>query len=400
MKSLYDQNYYDYIDASLMKRDYDVIRFVSRTDAGKENAKLDLQTKDLTINGIPTIFLSDSQNVRIVPLNNSIIMKRNRDFQFDGIIDAGLFKFYGKNFFFEYDNFRVNLQNIDSLSISAKTKQKDAFGRSLITTLDNKIQNITGELLIDAPFNKSGLTSFPEYPIFTSRENSYVYFDDKSIQNGVYERSRFFFELLPFSIDTLDNFSREALKMEGTFVSADILPPLEMEMTLRPDNSLGFYMNTPENGIPIFGGKATFFNDIEMSSSGLRGHGSMEYITSTTWSDNFLFHPDSVLTRSREFRVREDTVGVSYPLVENMVAQVRYYPVDDVMRIKRIDQSFKIFNDSVYFNGNLALKPSGLTGSGGLGFPDARFNSEVFRFLAQKVLADSAGVKLRKSTGP
>ena len=388
---------FDYIDASLMKRDYDVIRFVSRTDAGKENAKLDLQTKDLTINGIPTIFLSDSQNVRIVPMNNSIIMKRNRDFQFNGIIDAGLFKFYGKNFFFEYDNFRVNLQNIDSLSISAKTKQRDAYGKSLITTLDNKIQNITGELLIDAPFNKSGLTSFPEYPIFTSREKSYVYFDDNSIQNGVYERSRFFFELLPFSIDTLDNFSREALKMEGTFVSADILPPLEMEMTLRPDNSLGFYMNTPDNGIPIFGGRATFFNDIEMSSSGLRGYGSMDYITSTTWSDNFLFHPDSVLTKSREFLVREDREGVSYPLVKNEVAQVRYYPVDDVMRINRIDQSFNIFNDTVYFGGNLALRPSGLTGSGSLGFPDARFDSDAFRLQAQNVLADNAGVKFRKS---
>jgi hypothetical protein len=388
---------FDYIDASLMKRDYDVIRFVSRTDAGKENAKLDLQTKDLTINGIPTIFLSDSQNVRIVPLNNSIVMKRNRDFQFDGIIDAGLFKFYGKNFFFEYDNFRVNLQNIDSLSISAKTKQKDAFGKSIITTLDNKIQNITGELLIDAPFNKSGLTSFPEYPVFTSRENSYVYFDDKSIQNGVYERSRFYFELLPFSIDTLDNFSREALKMEGTFVSADILPPLEMEMTLRPDNSLGFYMNTPDNGIPIFGGKATFFNDIEMSSSGLRGYGSMNYLTSTTWSDIFLFHPDSVLTKSREFLVREERGGVSFPLVKNEVAQVRYYPVDDVMHINRIDQSFVMYSDTVFFGGNLALRPSGLTGSGSLGFPDARFDSEVFGFQAQRVLADSAGVKFRKS---
>jgi hypothetical protein len=387
---------FDYIDASLMKRDYDVIRFISRTDAGKENAKLDLQTKDLTINGIPTIFLSDSQNVRLVPLNNSIIMKRNRDFQFDGIIDAGLFKFYGKNFFFEYDNFRVNLQNIDSLSISAKTEQKDAFGNALITTLDNKIQNITGELLIDAPFNKSGLTSFPEYPIFTSRENSYVYFDDKSIQNGVYDRSRFYFELLPFSIDTLDNFSREALKMEGTFISADILPPLEMEMTLRPDNSLGFYMNTPENGIPIFGGKATFFNDIEMSSSGLRGYGSMDYITSTTWSDNFLFHPDSVITKSREFIVREERGSVSYPLVNNGIAEVGYYPVDDVMRINQIEQSFKIFNDTVNFGGNLALRPSGITGSGRLNFPDGRFDSEVFRFQAQVVLADSAGVKLRK----
>ncbi len=387
----------DYIDASLMKRDYDVIRFISRTEAGKENAKLDLVTRDLTIQGIPTIFLSDSQNVRLVPDKNSIIMKRNRDFQFDGIIDAGLFKFYGKNFFFEYDNFRVSLQNIDSLSISAKTGERDAFGKSILTTLDNKIQNITGELLIDAPFNKSGLASFPEYPIFTSRENSYVYFDDKEIQNGVYDKNRFYFELLPFSIDTLNNFSRDALKMEGTFFSADILPPLEMEMTLRPDNSLGFYLTTAEEGIPIFGGKATFFNDIEMSSSGLRGFGSLDYISSTTWSDNFLFHPDSIMTKSRRFLERELQGAVSYPFVENEVALVKYYPEDDLMHIKKVEHVFKIFGDTIFFDGDLTLGRSGLRGKGKIGFPDARFDSEAFKFQSHRILADSCGVKFRRT---
>ena len=276
-----------------------------------------------------------------------------------------------------------------------KQQEKDAFGKSLITTLDNKIQNITGELLIDAPFNKSGMTPFPEYPIFTSRENSYVYFDEKSIQNGVYDKNRFYFELLPFSIDTLDNFSRDALKLEGTFISADILPPLEMEMSLRPDNSLGFYMTTPEQGIPVYGGKAMFFNDIEMSSYGLRGYGSMDYLTSTTWSDNFLFHPDSVMTKSRRFLEREELGGVTFPYVENDIVQVRYYPVHDVMHINRIEQAFTIFNDNVYFGGDLELRPAGLTGKGGLGFPDARFDSESFQFKAQKLLADSAGVKFK-----
>ena len=388
---------YDYIDASMMKRDYDVIRFVSRTESTKENALLDLNTKDLTIHGIPTIFLSDSQNVKLVPANNRIVMKRNRDFQFDGVIDAGLFKFYGKNFFFDYDNFLINLQNIDSLSISAKTGESDAFGNALTTSLDNTIQNITGELLIDAPFNKSGLNSFPEYPIFTSREDSYVYFDDYEIQKGVYDKNRFYFQLVPFSIDSLDNFGRDAMKLEGTFVSADILPPLEMEMSLRPDNSLGFYLTAPEDGIPLFGGKATFYNDLEMSSAGLHGYGSLDYLSSTTWSDDFLFHPDSIMTTSRRFLEREVRGAPSFPFVENQVARVNYYPREDVMNINRLESTFKVFNDSVYFGGNLALRPSGLTGIGRLAFPDGRFDSEQFKFQAQRVQADSAGVQLKKA---
>jgi len=388
---------YDFIEASLKRRDYDVIRFISRTSGGNENALLDLTTKDLTINGIPNIFLSDSQNVRLVPRRNQIIMKRNRNFQFDGVIDAGLFKFYGQNFFFEYDSFKINLQNIDSLSISAKIDKRDATGRFLTTELDNKIENITGELLIDAPVNKSGLESYPEYPIFTSREGSSVYFDEKSIQDGVYDRKRFYFELSPFTIDSLDNFTREALKMDGTFVSAGILPPMEMEMSLRPDNSLGFYMRTPEEGIDVFGGKAIFYNDIEMSSAGLHGYGSLDYLTSTTWSDDFLFHPDSIMTISRRFLEREQSDRQSYPYVENTTTGITYHPHEDVMRIRRLEDVFKIYTDSTFFGGNLALRPAGLSGDGTLVFPDARFESEVFSFNDQDFNADSAGVQFRKA---
>ncbi len=52
-------------------------------------------------------------------------------------------------------------------------------------------------------------------------------------------------------------------------------------------------MQTPEEGIDLYGGLGTFYNDIEMSSSGLRGFGSFDYLTSTTWSDRFMMHPDS-----------------------------------------------------------------------------------------------------------
>lgn len=388
---------FDFIKASLKQRDYDVIRFISRTEGTNENARLNLDTKDLTINGIPTIFLSDSQNVKLVPENNQIIMKRNRDFQFDGAIDAGLFKFYGNNFFFEYDSFKINLQNIDSLSISAKTGQRNAVGSVMTTTLDNNIEKITGELLIDNPLNKSGLTSYPRYPIFSSEERSFVFFDEKEIQNGVYDKERFYFQLVPFTIDSLDNFRRDALKMQGTFVSADILPPIEMEMTLRPDNSLGFYMSTPVEGIPVYGGAATFYNDIEMSNAGLHGYGTLDYLTSTTWSDDFLFHPDSLLTKSRRFLEREQDAPVSYPLVENDVADVRYYPFENVMHINRVENVFRMYNDSIFFGGDLALRPTGLSGVGGLGFPDARFDSESFHFQASRFVADSSGVRLKKA---
>jgi len=106
---------------------------------------------------------------------NSIIMKRNRSFQFDGVVDAGLFRFTGHNFFFQYDSFKIALQDIDSLQLSIPSGRRNEYGEQILTRIDNAIENMTGELLIDHPDNKSGLEQFPEYPTFTSRENSFIF---------------------------------------------------------------------------------------------------------------------------------------------------------------------------------------------------------------------------------
>ncbi len=389
------QKLFDYIQAAIRKRDYDVIRFNSRTQ-GRSNAELDLHTRDLTIRGIPVIFLSDSQNVRLVPKENSIIMKRNRSFQFDGVVDAGLFRFTGSNFFFQYDSFKINLQNIDSLQLSIESGEYNQYNEPILTRIDNAIEHITGDLLIDRPDNKSGLARYPEYPRFSSRENSFIFFDSPDIQNGVYDRNVFYFELDPFNIDSLDNFRPEAISPSGTFISAGVLPPMAMEMTLRDDNSLGFYMQAPEEGINLYGETGTFYNDIEMSSRGLHGYGSFDYLTSTTWSDDFLMHPDSMMARTRRYLIREKTDPTQFPYVENTQADITLIPDDQVMRVARVEETFRIFNDSIFLGGNLALRPTGLTAEGVMALKEARLESDNFRYDARMIMADSAGVQLKE----
>jgi len=201
--------------------------------------------------------------------------------------------------------------------------------------------------------------------------------------------------LEPFAIDSLDNYRPEAISPNGTFISAGILPPLQMEMTLRDDNSLGFYMQTPEEGIELYGGIGKFFNDIEMSSKGLHGYGTFDYLTSTTWSDDFLMHPDSMMAQSRRYLIRERLDATEYPYVENTVSNVKLIPSQEVMKVSRTNETFRIFNDSVFHGGNLALRPTGLTGDGVMALPDARLESERFRYGARTILADSAGVRLK-----
>ncbi len=388
------QKLFDYITAAMRKRDYDVIRFISRTE-GASNAELNLRTNDLTIRGIPLIFLSDSQNVRLVPKENSITMKRDRSFLFDGVVDAGLFRFSGHNFFFDYENFKINLQDIDSLQMSIPTGELNQFGGARLARIDNNIEEMTGELLIDDPENKSGLESYPQYPQFTSREASFIYFDRKNIQDGVYTRDEFYFELEPFAVDSLDNFRPEAIQLEGTFISAGILPPLELEMSLREDNSLGFYLESPGEGLPLYGGLGTFYNDIEMSSRGLHGYGTFDFLTSTTWSDDFLMHPDSMMATSRRFLVREQIEGTPFPYAENTETAVKLRPAGEIMEISQIDEAFRIFGDSIFHGGDLALGRSGMSGDGVMALPDARFGSDRFRYAARSFRADSAGVQLK-----
>jgi len=389
-----NQKTFDYISASMRQRDYDVIRFISRT-TGASNGELDLYNKDLTITGIPVIFLSDSQNVRLIPHETKIVMKRDKSFQFDGLVDAGLFQISGKNFYFDYEDFLINMQQIDSLKISIRTNQYNEYGEPILERIENAMEDMTGQLLIDDPNNKSGLENHPQYPTFTSMGGSYIYFDDPGIQNGVYTRDEFYFQLEPFTIDSLDNFNPNSIAPTGTFISAGILPPQDLEMTLREDNSLGFFLDVPEEGIPLYGGLGTFFSEIEMSSGGLRGYGTFDYLTSTTWSDNFVMHPDSMMALSRRFLVKEQLEGTPYPYVENTVAEVKLLPEQDKMVVSRVEETFRIFNDSIFHGGSLALAPSGLTGEGALGMPDARLESDRFRYRARSIQADSAGVQIK-----
>jgi hypothetical protein len=387
------QKTFDFISASMRQRDYDVIHFISRLE-GASNAELNLYNRDLAISGIPAIFLSDSQNVRLIPTKNRIVMKQNRSFQFDGIVDAGLFQFSGKNFFFDYDNFKIDMEQIDSLKISVYTNEYNQYGEPILRRIENAMEDMTGQLLIDDPQNKSGLASFPQYPSFTSMGESYIYFDDQIIQNGVYHREDFYFHLEPFTIDSLDNFDPEAIAPKGTFISAGILPPLEMEMTLREDNSLGFYMSTAEEGIDLYGGVGTFYNDIEMSSGGLRGYGAFDFLSSSASSDLFLMHPDSMMARSRTFLIREQYGETTFPRVENSVTDLKFFPEVPMLEASRVEEVFKVYNDSSFLAGKLALSPTGLSGEGTMRFPDARFKSDQFRFGIRSLSADSSGVEL------
>ena len=386
---------HDYLAASVSKIDYDVISIPSTTNMPVDNAIFDLRNYNLTINGVSRIFLSDSQNVAIYPTNARIIMKKNRDFQFNGHVQAGLFTISGQNFFFSYDTFKINMTKIDSLQIRYLTGAKNSYGVPVSEKAKNLIEDLKGDLYVDKPDNKSGRNNFPEYPVFRSKADGHVYYDDKTIQSGVYSRDKFFFQIYPFEMDSLDNFNRKSMQFDGELTSAGIFPVIQDTLRLQPDNSLGFHHMSPDSGISVYGGKGTFKNDIILNRSGLTGNGKLDYLTSSVASEQLRFYPDSMNGMARDFTIAEKTSPTEYPKVESVHDSIHWMPYLDELYAYRTDTAFRMFDNKGVLAGDLKLQPTGLSGKGRMLFEGAEMRSDHYAYKSNDIHADSADFFLK-----
>jgi hypothetical protein len=351
------QKLYDYINANAGRIDYDVIEFASTTRSPKENALLNLNTRELVINGIPQVHISNSQNVKIFPEDNTVTLGQNRNFHFDGIINAGLLNFFGNNFSFNYDRFSINLQSVDSLSMVVRLDEKDDYGRARLAGVRNLIRSVTGDLYIDDPDNKSGRIKNPAYPKFSSRENSYVFFDRPEIHQGAYKQDEFYYILYPFVIDSLNAFRDKELRFEGKLVSAGIFPEIEELLTLQEDFSLGLKHVLPAGGLPAYGGRGRFYQSLQLSNQGLRGSGRLDFLTTSVHSGDLLFLPSSMRTTADELVIRQQVSGTEFPAVTSSKNPVQWLPQEQIMTVGQGEKGFAFFDNQSVLNGNLRYPP-------------------------------------------
>lgn len=389
---------YEYLDARVGKIDYDVIRFNSEHDVkGLHNAKLDLTTFELDLVGVARVQVSDSQNVIFYPRGSQLTMSKNRNFKFDGIIDAGLFTYYGRGFDFNYEEFKINLKNVDSLKIKVESFKTNQYGVKDLVEVKNAIEYITGEIMIDRPDNKSSIKNYPEYPIFDSRQPSYVYYDYPSIHKGVYDRKKFYFKLEPFDIDSLNSFSTTGLFLLGDFYSSDIFEPMEEKIVVQEDYSFGFTRVTGEGGYPIYKGKGTFTDTINLGFRGLRGFGRIDYLNTEAVSHTgFVFFPDSTNGLTETYKIRKQTAeqGTEYPDVNGEDINIHWEPYNDKWVSTTTGKAFKMYGDSTRLSGGLVFSPRGLGGWGKYMFSEAQLTSNSYSFKEKNIYADTADFDL------
>jgi hypothetical protein len=380
-----------YINAKGNKTDSDVIQFLSNNGA-HNNASLNLLNYDLSLMGVAEISLSDAQSVYIQPDRRKVVLKKNRDFTFAGIIHAGRFDIFGKDFFFDYNNFKINLNNVDSLRMKVPQVQADERGDHPLVKVKSVLQAITGDLLIDQPYNKSGKVAFPNYPIFNSNKDSYVYYNKGSIQKGVYKKDNFYFHLEPFSVDSLDNFTAAGLAFKGNLSSANIFPDFKETLVLMPDYSLGFTKETPKEGLPVYKGKATFISKIRLSHEGLKGEGTLDYLTSTSKSKDFIFLPDSMNTIAETFVNKKQKDS---PWINGKEVYIHYMPYKDRMFVNKRTQQIVMYEAQAFLSGNIELTPTAITGNGLLSVEESETTSKLYEFKENTLKADTADFNLK-----
>ena len=416
---------FNYLEYAAGKKDYDVIRFGSVTEGKEPNGILDLKNYDIQLNGVYEIQLGEDPNemsydkkkqaVAILPKDHKVILKRNRDFKFDGSVVAGLISLTGTGFYFSYDNYRIELNQIKEMGMKVRTGRLDGNGMPVVEPVNNTLSDLSGYLEIDEPNNKSWIKENPQYPRLTSTKDSYVYYDHPNIQRGKYTRDKFYYKVDPFVLENLKQIETDKTSFNGELISGMIFPPIRQPLVVRKhDNSLGFETKTNEEGLPAYNGRATYYSEIDLSNSGLRGTGEFHYIKSRSISDDILFLPEEAYGYTKDFYVdKVSDGGVVFPDVElghnqevmdkngdNHYGEtfLEFSAFRDQLAVSNTRGEFHMFKNTksvlgfdCIHKGTIYVTPTGLSGLGTSDLPHgAKLESAKMDFTDHTIIADTS----------
>ena len=424
------------------EHDFDRIKIKSVPSSAQKresNAVLDISKKEMQTNGVQSFVLSDSQNVWCEPFKQQVIMKKNRDMDFDGIMTAGMLRFTGQNFHFSYQDYNVVMDSIDYVDFyiyerevitmeeseeyagfykPSRLTDESGFPSNVTVPIRNQLRDTKGVLLIDISTNKSGkMASAKNMPSFDCLDTAYVYFERQNRMNKygdkIYNSESFYYQVFPFTLDKLDKYDPQKLSFRGRFYSADIFPVvMEPLKVMFLDLSFGFESETPgSNGYPIYlredpsTGKGKFTGLFGMSNQGLIGRGRLDYLGAAIESEYIEFLPERFVTdRVDSFTLREDVIdGVEFPKVLGEQVFIDWMPYNDSMFIESDIENnvpFQLFEKGEHaLTGSLNLTPRGLLGRGIFEWDEAEMKSNPggdFVFGKNSVSSPSTSISIKQ----
>jgi hypothetical protein len=357
-------------------------------------ARIKIDELEMKISEVDEVTLSESQNVIAFCDSSKLTIKKNRDMYFSGWLTAGKLDVYCKNSMFDYDGFKVNILSSRDAYFNFKPMKTDDGNQPIASP--SSISHLTGELLIDLPSSRSGKKAkMDEYPKLVTRLNSKVYYNDKSILNGAYDSTRFYYEISPFEIDSLDNFKEKALAFNGELNSGGIFPKLKEKLIVMNDYSLGFFTKAPEEGLPFYGTETRYKNKIALSQNGLQGTGTIEFLEATAISKLLTFLPDSTIGVA-QFTNKQKENGTKFPEANCAAALICYQPKQGVLKASSYNgQLISMFNKEITLTGTIVLNNSGAKGSGLIDFKEASLDAKDFLFSDLEIFTENSNFSLR-----
>lgn len=366
---------YEVIGARNGESDYDVIRIESYTTDNRPNMVLDLSNNDLTVNGVRNVVVSNAKNVAIVPYDNSIVVKKNLDFEFSGKMMAGMFEFHTHSSRFDYSDFVIELPTIDSLVFFVKNRDNPLEN----VRVKDVITHVSGKIYIDENSNKSGVVDNANYPIFDCDKDSQIDFAQAS------------FILPPFTIDSLFTFSTSDFNLKGT-VRTGVFKDFEDELIVKDDYSLGFSHEIKESEMEIVGSKAKFNNELKLLNETFYGIGTLSFMTAFAESDSVTFD-DTVACMHGKFEMLAVDDQISIPYVVADSVEIKMLAKDNRMFVTTLADAVELY-DGCSFKGEMCLEQNGFYGKGLLNLNGATVESNSFVFKNNSFAADSSNVAI------
>jgi hypothetical protein len=402
-----------YLSVAAGKKDFDVIRILSQT-SNQVYGIINTDSLTLQLFGIKNVLLSKKQNVFFIPQNETVTIKKNREIFFDGIVHGGRFDFLVKGAVFNYDKFKIDIANIDTLAFTVKEFVDNPWDSNLNrkdVPVNTIIHSLSGTIFIDDPANKGGLKDVPDYPMFKSTKPSYVYYDHSYIQDGVYLADSFYFRIDTFLIKNLNKFETSELAFKGTLVSYNIFPDFRESLRVMRDYSLGLTTVAPKGGWTLYS-RGLFYDTVQLDNSGLTGRGKINYLYSNTRATSITFRPHVMWAKVNSFSMMKDDFtattssasgyansDITFPEITGKKLTQEWLPYEDYYKV-----SCKRDNPMIFFDEkeNWTLKGDyifGETNSYGSGIlshdGEENFASHEFIFNNTSFTSDSVAFRIR-----
>lgn len=401
--------FFDVVDSYRETIDYDVIKLHTVTKNRQPNVRLDLNTNDLLVYGITSqiegfegsaITLSDCKHVVIVPDLGRVTFKSKKNFEFSGGILAGMFEFFTKDSQFNYKDFSIKMEKIDSLRFYARYDNH-------VIPIDGTLEKLQGLLEIDHGDNKSSRYETPEFPIFHSDADGFKFY--RRINGGVFNPGnidsvmtaedldgKFFYKVYPFVVDSLNDLAMKRVRFDGELVSGGIMPNIEQPLVVMDDYSLGFVHqigNDETASYPLYDDLGRLHNKVFLSASGFFGEGTLDYQTAAFKSYQFMFYMDSVTAITNHFKMGPRSDGTGFPTASADALRLKWDVLTPELTTETIDKPICMYGDT-YFTGKTVLTPDGYSADGKLRFGLTEFDSDHFALDSRTFVADSANFLL------